>query len=185
MTFWWLSGLGGAIGLLILWLVILWFGLFSISYISLADNDTHSLEASGHPLPRFVSLRSNKVNVRRGPGTEYPIVWQFQRRGLPLEIIAEYKLWRHIRDYEGAQGWIHASLLRGQRAVILKVTPKIQPLRSAPNKDARMLALLQAGVIAELEGCNQDWCEINLDHHDGWLPRDVLWGLYPFEFNKD
>ena len=79
--------LGGVFGLLVLLLA-----LFPISYISLAGGDTRILGDSGHPLPRFVSLKSNEVNIRRGPGKEYPILWQFQRRGLPVEIIAEYKL---------------------------------------------------------------------------------------------
>lgn len=172
--------LGGVFGLLVLLLA-----LFPISYISLAGSDTRILGESGHPLPRFVSLKSNEVNVRRGPGREYPVLWQFQRRGLPVEIIAEYKLWRHIRDHEGAEGWVHASLLRGQRSVIIKLTPEAQPLRATPDTGGRMVALIQPGVVADLEDCERDWCEIDVGDHDGWVPRELLWGIYDFEFLED
>ena len=176
----------------ILWRLISFFGLLTLllalsqlSYISFAASDTRVLGKSGHPLPRFVSLKSNEVNIRRGPGTEYPVLWQFRKRGLPVEIIAEYELWRQIRDHEGAQGWVHAGLLRGQRSVIVKHAPEALPLRASPDSNARMLALIQPGVVARLEECEQDWCEIDVDDYEGWVPRDLLWGIYPFEFFED
>ncbi|MEH6546060.1 MAG: SH3 domain-containing protein, partial [Sneathiella sp.] len=71
------------------------------------------------PLPRFVSLSSNKVNVRTGPGTRYPITWVFVRRGWPVEVIAEYELWRRIRDVDGSTGWVHKGLLSSRRTLII------------------------------------------------------------------
>lgn len=145
------------------------------------------LGATGLPLPRFVSLKATAANVRVGPGAEYDILWQFRRRGLPIEIIAEYKLWRQIRDYDGAQGWIHASLLRGQRGVILKKNKRrneAHPLRAAPKSHARILALLQSGVIAQLETCQNNWCEIEAGAYHGWVQRTRIWGVYDSEFQN-
>ena len=83
------------------------------------------LLAQGHPVyagktPRYVSLGSDRVNVRTGPGVRYPVAWRFVRRGLPVEIIAEYELWRKIRDRDGAEGWVHKSLLSGRRTVVVQ-----------------------------------------------------------------
>ena len=177
VTTWRLVSIVGLLGLML--------ALFPLSYISFANNDTRIIGESGRPLPRFVSLKSNEVNIRRGPGKEYPILWQFQRRGLPVEIIAEYEQWRQIRDFEGAEGWVHAPLLSGRRSVVLKQTAEAHPLRTAPASDARMIALLQPGLVASLEDCEEGWCEIDVGPYDGWVPRDLLWGLYDFEYQDD
>ena len=44
---------------------------------------------SGLPLPRFVSMASNEVNVRTGPGQDYPIRWTYVRRDLPVKIVED------------------------------------------------------------------------------------------------
>src|SRR5919204_606278 len=76
-------------------------------------------KGSGLPLPRFASLRSDEVNVRTGPGTRYPVDWVFKRKGMPVEIVAEFENWRKIRDWQGASGWVHQSLLTGKRSFII------------------------------------------------------------------
>ncbi|HKH69397.1 MAG TPA: SH3 domain-containing protein, partial [Reyranella sp.] len=68
-------------------------------------------KGSGLPIPRFASLRSDEVNVRTGPGPRYPIDWVFKRKAMPVEIVAEFENWRKIRDWQGASGWVHQSLL--------------------------------------------------------------------------
>src|SRR5262249_7190806 len=67
------------------------------------------------PIPRFVSLKSDKVNVRSGPTKDHEVTWVYTRTGLPVEITAEYENWRRIRDWEGAEGWVYHSLLSGRR----------------------------------------------------------------------
>ena len=69
------------------------------------------------PLPRYVSLRSNSVNLHVGPGKNYPVEWRYVLQNLPVEIIAEFDTWRQIRDWQGTQGWVHKSLLSGRRTV--------------------------------------------------------------------
>ena len=66
---------------------------------------------TGLPVPRFVTLRADEVNLRTGPGEQYPIEWIYVRAGLPVEIIAEFGNWRRIRDFEGIEGWVFHSLL--------------------------------------------------------------------------
>lgn len=137
------------------------------------------LGESGLPLPRFVTLRADKANLRAGPGTRYPVEWVYQRKGLPVEIVAEFDHWRRIRDSDGALGWVHKSLLSGQRAVIVK--DGIQTLHRSPAADAAPLLRAEPGVIGELVACEGAWCRIEIAGTKGWVERGHLWGVYPDE----
>jgi SH3-like domain-containing protein len=131
------------------------------------------------PLPRFVSLRSNEVNLRTGPGTTYPVDWVFVRRGLPVEIIAEFDVWRKIRDWQGTVGWVHQSMLDGRR--MARISAAERELRSEPAEDASVVVRLAAGVIGRLLECEAAWCKIDAEGYRGWLKRDEFWGTYPDE----
>jgi SH3-like domain-containing protein len=136
-------------------------------------------QGTGLPLPRFVSLRSDEVNVRTGPGSGYPIDWVFTRRGLPVEVVAEFDVWRRIRDIDGTEGWVHRSLLRGARSIL--VTGSMRDLHDDPSATSNILARLEPGVVAALKRCQPDWCEIQVAGYEGWMKRDELWGVYPDE----
>jgi SH3-like domain-containing protein len=131
------------------------------------------------PIPRFVSLRANKVNTHVGPGNNYPIEWIFMRQGMPVEIIAEFDTWRQIRDFQGTQGWVHKSLLSGKRTIVIQ--EKRRKLLRHPEKDADVIAFVEPGVIGKLVECKKNWCEIQVDGYRGWLPRKFIWGVYPHE----
>ena len=141
---------------------------------------------TGLPVPRFVTLRADEVNLRTGPGEQYPIEWIYVRAGLPVEIIAEFGNWRRIRDFEGIEGWVFHSLLSGQRNVMVQ-GEDILPLQEEPTDTARTVALVQPGVLGGLDHCppadarDGDWCFVDLEGRRGWLPRDSLYGVYPFE----
>lgn len=139
---------------------------------------------SGQPVPRFASLRADEVNMRSGPGIQYPIEWVYKRQKLPVEIIAEYKTWRRIRDSEGAHGWVHQGMLSGTRTVI--VTGKVRVLRTEPDVKSPALARLEAGVIGSLHTCPDaaGWCKADFVGHVGWLRRVDFWGVYSSEVVK-
>ena len=134
---------------------------------------------TGLPLPRFVSLRASEVNLRSGPGTRYPIDWVYRRSGMPVEIIDEFDTWRRIRDWQGTEGWVHQSMVRGRRSVL--ITGQRRILKRRPEAGAPGVAMLDAGVIAALERCRDGWCELSAGGYSGWLPRDSFYGLYPDE----
>jgi SH3-like domain-containing protein len=138
---------------------------------------------SGLPLPRFVSLKAEKVNVRRGPNSDYPVSWVFQRKGLPVEIIAESENWRRIRDSEGAEGWILQNMLSGKRTAMVAPWRRNEtlPLHRGPAADTGLVARLSAGVVAEIEECGRDWCEVNAGGYEGFIAQSNLWGVYPGE----
>lgn len=136
---------------------------------------------SGLRVPRFVSLKSDKVNVRRGPSTDQSIVWVFSRAGLPVEIIAESENWRRVRDSEGADGWVFHSLLSGRRTVLVSPWDKGQTavaLHASPSTGSRAVAQLQSGVLGNVVECDGEWCELTVDEYSGYVEQDKLWGVY-------
>ena len=134
---------------------------------------------SGLPIPRFVSLRADEVNLRTGPGVRYPVDWVVQRRGLPVEVVAEFEAWRKIRDQEGVEGWVNKAMLSGRRTIL--VTGDIRTIRRSRSADAPAVARVEPGVVARLVKCDDTWCKVEVDSYEGWLPRSELWGLYPNE----
>ena len=134
---------------------------------------------TGMPLPRFVSLRANEVNLRAGPGFRYHIEWVYRRADQPVEVVDEYETWRRIRDWEGTLGWVHQSMLQSRRSA--RVVTEGQLLRNEPKPDARPLAQVEPGAIGGVRSCDSNWCEIDFSGMVGWLPRDSFYGVYPNE----
>ncbi|MBV8170293.1 MAG: SH3 domain-containing protein [Alphaproteobacteria bacterium] len=135
---------------------------------------------SALPVPRFVSLRSDEVNVRTGPGVRYPIDWVFQRKTMPVEVLAEVDTWRKVRAADGTEGWVHQSMLTGRRTAM--VTGRdVLTLRKRNASDADAVAMLEPGVIGNLLECRDAWCRLEIAGNKGWLPRDTLWGVLPSE----
>jgi len=134
------------------------------------------------PLPRFVSLRAEEVNLRAGPGSRYPVEWVYQRRQMPVEIVAEFENWRKIRDWQGTEGWVHQSMVTGRRSFI--VTSREAAMRSRPEPAAPLAAKLEATVIGSLIECNPQWCRGDAGGVRGWIARAEIWGAYPSETLK-
>jgi SH3-like domain-containing protein len=139
--------------------------------------------ASGLPVPRFVSLKADRVTVRGGPDKDHDVSWIYTRVGWPVEITAEFENWRRIRDSDGSEGWVYHSLLSGKRmaAVQLKIRTDLAPLYAKPDDKSPVTARLQVGVLGAVRHCNGTWCEIFGDGFDGWIEQNELWGVYPDE----
>lgn len=131
------------------------------------------------PLPRYVSLKTDAGNVRRGPSLSHRIDWVFVREDMPLQITAEYGHWRRVIDRDGLGGWVHYSLLSGSRTVI--VDQDLLPLHARADPESRQVALIEAGVIARVDECGIDWCRISAGGYRGWAPKTALWGIGPAE----
>ena len=136
---------------------------------------------TGLPMPRFVSLKSDRVNLHEGPAKDHRTVWIYQRAGLPVEITAEYDTWRKIRDSEGTEGWVLHSLLSGRRTALVMQKGAETPLRAKPSEDATIVAKLQSGVIGSVKSCANSWCRMIGDGYDGWIEQAKVWGAYPGE----
>jgi len=131
------------------------------------------------PLPRYVSIRADTVNARRGPGLDYRIDWVFQRAGLPVRIVDEYDHWRRIVDSDDAGGWVYHALLTSRRTAL--VTANEVALRDDPADTAAATAIAQQGVVAQLTRCRLDWCELEVKGSSGWVPKTAIWGVDPAE----
>lgn len=137
--------------------------------------------ASGLPLPRFVSLKSGKANVRVGPDTDYDVKWTYVRRGLPVEIFEEYGNWRRIRDWSGEDGWIFAPMLSGRRTALVEPWTGGKPARLRSGPGGAIMAVLEPGVALKLRACDGKWCKAATSSLSGFVRQSLLWGVYPGE----
>lgn len=135
------------------------------------------------PVPRFVTLGTDEVNVRTGPGQRYPIKFVIRKDGLPVEITREFDVWRQIRDVDGDGGWVHKSMLSGRRAVVIK--GRLQTLLKKPDEADRPVVKLEPGVIADLQTCREAWCSLKIASYNGWLKKADIWGVYLDETFKE
>lgn len=124
---------------------------------------------------RFASLRAAEVNVRAGPGVRYPVKWVFVRKTLPVAITAEFESWRKIRDSEGAEGWVHRAMLSAKRSIV--IIEKAKTLRRSASDTAPAVAQMAPGIVAKIDNCNGQWCEVEVGAYSGWVRQNGLWGL--------
>ena len=143
------------------------------------SNESQRGQVTNLPIPRFVSLKAQEANARRGPSLSHKIDWIYKRKNIPLEIYAEYENWRKVRDFEGLGGWIHYTLLSGIRYVLVK--DELLEMRLLPSIDAQIIARVPQYNIATLDKCNLDWCKIVDDGYKGWVLKSGIWGVYENE----
>jgi len=138
---------------------------------------------SGLPVPRYVSLKSDHVNVRGGPTKDNDVSWVYTKAGLPVEVTAEFENWRRVRDSEGAEGWVYHSLLSGRRTAVITMKSKdeLATLYDSADQTSAIAARLQAGVVAQVKKCTAGWCHVAGNGFDGWIEQQRLWGVYADE----
>ncbi len=137
---------------------------------------------TGLALPRFVSLRSNHINARSGPGARYPIEWVYMQKSAPVEIVSEFELWRKIKDWQGSESWVHKSMLSGKRFVKV-ITPGENNLYAKDDLKAKVIAKVEDEVVGEVKKCpvNSAFCLVRFEPTEGWILRQNLYGIYPNE----
>jgi SH3-like domain-containing protein len=146
-----------------------------------ADNP-HLGSSTCLPIPRFVSLRADAVNLRVGPGDQYPIAWVYHRVGLPVEVLREFDVWRLVVDADGTEGWMHEATLIDARHFVINGQSRVTLFRS-PSDQSNPAAQLMPGVIGLIQRCDAgaDWCRVRVAHVGGWLERSAFWGSFPGE----
>jgi len=151
-----------------------------ISIISLSVNAQNKGEVTGFNIPRFVSIKSDDSNLRVGPSMNYPILIKYIQKNMPLEIVDEYDVWRQVKDFHNQTGWIHKSLLKGDRYVIISYQ-NLQKYNLHNQPNGKIIGLINKNNIVELKKCLIDWCLINYDGNLGWILKKNLWGVYKKE----
>ncbi len=155
----------------------------TLTLVTAAAQAAGDTAQSGLPVPRFVSLKVDRVNVRGGPDRDHDVSWIYTRVGWPVEITAEFENWRRVRDSDGSEGWVYHSLLSGKRmaAVQLQSKTDLAPLHAKPDAQSAVTARLQSGVLGSVKHCTGSWCRLTGDGFDGWIEQQRLWGVYPDE----
>ena len=125
---------------------------------------------------RFATIGTLEANVRAGPGSQYPIIWQYIKQGLPVEIIAEYENWRKVKDHDGSVGWVLRALLSAKRNAI--ITDGVHLLYSSDSSKSNPMIKIEAGVIVNINKCRKNWCAITVNDYNGWIEQEYLWGTY-------
>jgi len=141
---------------------ILFVVFLSINIISAKEND------------HYLALKNNKVNVRYGPGFDYPIKYIYIKKNLPLKIIDKKENFRRIIDFKKNSGWIHISQLKKNKSFIL-LEDKI--LFSKPTKYSKPIIKIAKGRLLVVKKCKKIWCRVKTDNYLGWLKTDNIWGL--------
>ena len=121
----------------------------------------------------FLSLKNNKVNVRYGPGFDYPIKYIYKKKFLPVKVIDKKENFRRIIDHKKNSGWIHISQLKKANSLVV-LEDKI--IFSKNSKFSRPLFKLEKGRLVILKKCIYDWCKIKSDNYTGWLNTKNSWG---------
>jgi SH3-like domain-containing protein len=137
-------------------------------------------EEAGLKVPRFVSLHADKVNLRAGPGRQYPIEWVLTRKDMPVEVIAQFEHWRRIRDWDGTIGWVQEHMVAGRRYVVVG-KGGVRPVFQQPDPASAEVARAEPGVLARLVECRGAMCKVETEEISGWMRRSDLWGVYPDE----
>jgi SH3-like domain-containing protein len=158
-------------------------GLLGASVSSGFSAKDSAATTTGLPVPRYVSLKSDHVNVRAGPTKDNDVAWIYTRSGLPVEITAEFKNWRRVRDSEGSEGWVYHSLLSGRRTAVVMMKRKdaLAPIYDSADQTSAIAARLQVGVVAQVKKCTSSWCHVSGNGFDGWIQQERLWGVYADE----
>jgi SH3-like domain-containing protein len=126
--------------------------------------------------PYWASIASGQAMTRTGPGKNYPGVWLYQRRDLPVRVVKKYETWRLIQDPDGAQGWMLVTLLSDRRSAIVKPgEPRPVRLKSVEGSKVRYLA--QPGVVGRIDKCASGWCRIAIGNREGYVHTSDLWGV--------
>lgn len=139
------------------------------------------------PVPRFVTIKFNEVNVRVGPDKNFPVTWVFVRAKEPVEIVAEHEQWRKILDVEGEGGWVHSNALSGKRSIIINSKQEVHLFSTSDDADNHIIAHLKPNLRCELLKCKKELCKITCKGASdkaitGWASRKHLWGVYPEEW---
>ena len=134
--------------------------------------------------PYWASIASGEAMMRTGPGKNYPGIWLYKRRDLPIRVIKTYPNWRMIEDPDGTRGWMLVNLLSDSRTGIVREgEPK--PLHVQASESSAVRYRVEAGVVGRLEKCGDGWCLIKVGKREGYIRASDLWGVAPDEVIDD
>lgn len=135
-----------------------------------------AIKGSGLPIPRFVMTKASKVNLRAGPGNNYPARLVYNRKGVPLKVVAEFDFWRKVKDIDGEEGWIHKTLLANNNVIWVKT--ELVSLICDPSSPEAVVLKAEKGVEGEfLKDIKGKYAKVRIGGQKGWVLIDDIWGV--------
>ena len=134
--------------------------------------------------PYWASIASGEAMMRTGPGKNYPGIWLYKRRDLPIRVVKTYPNWRMIEDPDGTRGWMLVTLLSDRRTAIVKPGDP-RPLRAEPSESSAIRYRAEAGVVGHLEKCAGGWCRFKVGKREGYIRTADVWGVGSEEVIED
>lgn len=163
------------------------FNIFIFILFLLFTNNVFASELgsnSNMEIPRYVSVKSNDANLRIGPSKKYPIILKFIVKNYPLEILDEHKDWRYVIDFKKNEGWIHKSLLKGDRnGILINSDKNFANVYSYP--EFNIIGKIYNGNLFSVHNCKINWCFIEIQGQKGWIKKSNIWGVYDAEIYKN
>jgi len=123
----------------------------------------------------YLILKNNEVNVRYGPGFDYPIKYVYKKKNLPIKVIDKKENFRRIIDFKKNSGWIHVSQLKKGKSLILL---KDQILFSKPTRYSKPIIKIAKGRLLLVKKCKKKWCKVKTEDYLGWIITNNIWGTY-------
>ena len=133
---------------------------------------------SGLPVPRWVSLKFDKVYARAGPGEDHRLLWAYRVKNLPVQVVEETADWRRVCDPEGGRAWVHKRTTDGRR-MVMNLKDSALRLSAQPKENAGVEALWVGRSLGALDRCREGWCQIKVGEAKGWIRQSAAWGLNP------
>jgi SH3-like domain-containing protein len=130
--------------------------------------------------PYMASISAGRAMMRTGPGQNYPGIWLYTRRDLPVRVVRVYHEWRKIEDPGGTTGWMLVNLLADQRTAIV-VGEGLAPLRESPDEASAVRFRAEVNVVGRISRCASNWCYFDVRGRGGYIRADRLWGVAPNE----
>jgi len=121
----------------------------------------------------YLVLKNNKVNVRYGPGFDYPIKFIYKKKNLPIRVLDKEENFRRIIDFKNNSGWIHTSQLKKGKAFILL---EDQILFTKPTKYSKPVLKISKGRLLVVKKCKKIWCSVKTENYTGWIKNENVWG---------
>ena len=153
------------------------FRVSAIAAVLCTASAVAAFAAASAPQPYFVSIKVDEAYMREGPSDMHRVKWIYRRKGLPLEVIATFDVWRRVRDMDGEVGWMHMALLARDRTAVVTEGPGVE-VYAREDTTSQIVARAQPGAIGRLLGCGMLACQVEFPGAEGWVVRARLWGIH-------
>lgn len=127
---------------------------------------------------KFLSIRSEMVNMRTGPDNRYNIKYTYVKKYLPFKIIDTFNEWYFVIDPDLESGWIKKNLfLHSKKQVFGFIQNKNGIYCYKSNSNQIPEYKIDNANIVKIISCNEKMCLIEIKKIKMWCQKNDLWGV--------